>query len=83
MATNNLLYNYYAVSQPMSQDGGCLIYKSGWRLYRAVAHQQGGGGLSFLSGLGSMIKSGMAATGKALALLAKALKPVAAKVGKN
>ena len=76
----NLLYQYYSLPRHHSQDGGLMIYKSGWRPYRNLQQQQGG---SFLSGLGSFLKSGAQAVGKVAAPLAKTLKPVAAKVGKK
>ena len=71
-----MLYNFYSVPRYRSQDGGLMIYKSGWHPYR-IPQQQAGG--SFLSALTSTASS----VGKALKPLAKTLKPVAAKVGKN
>ena len=66
-------YNYYSIGRSKPQNGGLLICKSGWCPYK---HQYAG---SFLSGLTSALKT----TGKVLAPMAKALKPVAAKVGKK
>ena len=65
---NDLLYGYYSVPRPKTQDGGMLIYRSGWRPYRNK-NQQGGSFLSTIKGWFEKAKN--------------YFKPVASNVGKK